>query len=69
VEEASMNFAAAQDRLDVGTLAAVIARSPIVVTQAAPTRLFPAGFDDVDIAVLKWIVAEARCTGRRLARI
>ncbi len=47
---------------DVETLAAVIAHSQIVVT--APARRFLVGFDEVDIAILDWIVAEARNAGR-----
>ena len=46
---------------DVETLAAVIAHSQIVV--AAPRRRLPAGFDEVDIAILDWIVAETRYVG------
>jgi hypothetical protein len=49
-------------RPDVETLAAVIAHSQIVV--AAPTRRFLAGLDEVDIAILDWIVAESRHLGR-----
>jgi hypothetical protein len=55
---------------NVGTLAAVIAHSQIVVeasTRSAP-RL-PAGFDDVDLAVLDWIAAEGRRLGRSLLPI
>jgi hypothetical protein len=51
----------------VETLAAVIAHSQIVVAQprrSAP--LLPVGFDDVDIAVLDWIAAEARRFRRAL---
>jgi hypothetical protein len=51
----------ALDRPDLETLAAVIAHSQIVV--AAPVRRLPAGFDEVDIAVLDWIVAETRYAG------
>jgi hypothetical protein len=50
------------DRPDLDTLAAVIAHSQIVV--AAPGRRLPAGFDEVDIAILDWIVAETRYAGR-----
>jgi hypothetical protein len=46
------------DRPDLDTLAAVIAHSQIVV--AAPGRRLPAGFDEVDIAILDWIIAEGR---------
>jgi hypothetical protein len=40
------------------TLVAAVARSPIVV--ARPAALLPAGFDEVDVAVLRWIAAETR---------
>ena len=48
----------------IEALAAVIAHSQIVVAQPRPMPSLPAGFDDSDIAVLDWIVAE----GRRLDR-
>jgi hypothetical protein len=51
------------DRPDVETLAAVIAHSQIVV--AATDKRLPAGFDEVDIAILDWIVAESRHLGGR----
>jgi hypothetical protein len=51
----------ALDRPDLETLAAVIAHSQIVV--AAPRWRLPAGFDEVDIAILEWIVAETRYAG------
>ena len=67
-----------EQRPDLETLAAVIARSPIVVRQvimrqvlaqvAARGRL-PAGFEEVDIAILDWIAAEGRRVGRRFARM
>ena len=44
---------------DLDTLSAVIARSQIVVARPSCRRL-PAGFDDVDIAILNWIAAEGR---------
>ena len=50
------------DRPDLDTLAAVIAHSQIVV--AAPGRRLPAGFDEVDIAILDWIIAESRQLSR-----
>ena len=60
---------------DLGTLAAVIARSQIVVAALVmdrpllrDDRQLPAGFGDVDIAVLEWIAAEGRRVGSRLAR-
>jgi len=49
---------------DLETLAAVIARSPIIV--AAPKRRLPAGYDAVDLAILDWIMDESRAhAGRR----
>jgi hypothetical protein len=60
---------------DLDTLAAVIARSQIVIAALAMDRRplrddrpLPAGFDDVDIAVLEWIAAEGRRVGSQLAR-
>ncbi len=48
---------------DLETLAAVIAHSQIVV--AAPVRRCLAGFDEADLAILDWIIAESRLAGRR----
>ena len=46
---------------NVETLAVVIAHSQIVVEQPRrPAPHLPAGFDDVDLAVLDWIAAEGR---------
>ena len=45
----------------IETLAAVIAHSQIVVAQPhSPMRALPAGFEDLDIAVLDWIAVEGR---------
>ena len=52
---------------DVETLTAVIAHSQIVM--AASARRFLAGFDEVDIAILDWIVAESRHAGRSYVRM
>jgi len=60
----------AQDRSDLETFAAVIADSQIIV--AGPVSRLPAGFDDIDIAILAWIAAEGRravVLGRRLASV
>ncbi len=51
-----------QDQPTLETLVETIERSPIVVARRAP-RL-PAGFDDVDLAILNWIAAEARLSNR-----
>jgi hypothetical protein len=58
----------------VDTLAAVIAHSQIVVpvtasVRGAKSQPLPAGFGDVDIAILDWIVAEGRLLGRSIARL
>ena len=59
-----------QDRLILETLAALIAHSPIVVAQPAmPAARLPAGFDDVDVAILDWIAAEGRRVGRNFVRM
>jgi hypothetical protein len=49
---------------DLQTITFMIARSPIVVAtlKQAITRL-PAGYDQVDIAVLRWIALESRRAG------
>jgi len=56
------------DRPDLETLAAVIRHSQIVVAQPGTliARL-PAAFDERDVAILEWIVAEGRRIGRGLA--
>jgi hypothetical protein len=68
---------APQERADIETLALAIARSPIVVTRAAPAKALtreafrfglPEGFDATDLAVLRWIAEEARRAGRRHLR-
>jgi hypothetical protein len=69
-----------EQRPDIETLALAIAHSPIVVARLlprAPLRQagretmraqLPAGFDDADLAILRWIAEEARRTGRGLFR-
>jgi hypothetical protein len=52
---------------DVAMLAAVIARSQIIVAQE--NKCLPPGYDEVDVAILEWIVAEGRRTGRALVRM
>lgn len=48
-----------QVRPDRSVLSAVIADSQIVVLAPSTiTRDLPAGFDDVDIAILEWITTE-----------
>ncbi len=54
---------------DLETLAAVIARSQIVVAERMPRRRLPAGFDEVDVAILDWIAAEGRRAARSLVRL
>lgn len=55
---------------DLGTLAALIARSPIVVAAERPKIAhLPAGFDETDVAVLEWIAAEGRRARHAFARM
>ena len=56
-----MTFVSDQDPSSLKAIIAVIAHSPIIVSQ--PARLavrFLIGFEDVDIAVLEWIARERR---------
>jgi hypothetical protein len=57
-----MELAADTHDVMLQALTATIARSQIVVWR--PAAPLPAGFDDVDVAILNWIAAEARqlCT-------
>ena len=61
------------DYPDIDTIATVIAHSQIVVTQAtreaAAGSPLPAGFDEVDVAILEWIAAEGRRLGQVVARL
>jgi hypothetical protein len=50
------------DRSLLETILALIGRSPIAI--AKPIADLPAGFTEVDVAVLDWIAAE----GRRISR-
>ncbi len=67
---AAMNWTTDNPSPDLQDLVAVIARSQIVVA-AAPMDIsrFPAGFDEIDIAILEWIAREARRAGRALLRM
>lgn len=49
---------------DAANITSVIARSSIVIAAAA--EQLPAGYDQIDVAVLHWIATEARAT--RLTR-
>jgi hypothetical protein len=65
-----MKVATIQDRPDLDTLTALIARSPIIVAEpAGRVSRLPAGFDDVDIAILDWIAVEGRRIGRSYLRL
>jgi hypothetical protein len=48
--------------LDIATITSAIERSDIVVAAAA--ERLPAGYDQIDVAVLRWIVSEGRRTRR-----
>lgn len=55
---------------DIETLAAAIARSPIVVVEpAVRRRRMPAGFDETDVAILDWIATEGRRAGGSFVRM
>ncbi|MGA8651550.1 MAG: hypothetical protein WB677_13170 [Xanthobacteraceae bacterium] len=54
-----------QDPVGVEALVAAIARSPIIVLP--PVTLLPAGFEEVDVAILNWLAAEARRMRRSLS--
>jgi hypothetical protein len=50
-----------ESRPDLSTIAAVVARSPIHVrAQHANRPDLPAGFYDMDVAILEWIADESR---------
>jgi hypothetical protein len=54
------------DPVDLAALVAVIAHSQIVVPEAVRSgRSLPDDFDDVDVAMLNWIVADSRREGWR----
>jgi hypothetical protein len=59
----------ANQRPDLETLAAAIARSEIVVERAMVLRRLPVGFEAIDAFILGWIAAEARRVGRGLVRM
>jgi hypothetical protein len=74
----------AEQRPEIETLAFAIARSPIVVAraklagksarmsanacQSARAPLLPEGFEDADLAILRWIADEGRRARRHLFR-
>lgn len=70
----------AEQRPEIETLALAIARSPIVVAcaksahksahacQSARVPLLPEGFEDADLAILRWIAEEGRRARRHLFR-
>ena len=65
-----MKLSMDQDHFVLEAIAALIAGSPIVV--APPANLassLPAGFDDVDVAMLEWIADEGRRIGRSFVRM
>ena len=54
-----------QHVVSVETITAAIAGSPIVIVP--PVTLLPAGFEDVDLAILNWLAAEAQLMRRSFA--
>ena len=66
-----------EQRSDIAALLLAIASSSIVVRRAAPANAVPSralrvdlpeGFEDADLAVLRWIAEESRRAGRLLFR-
>jgi hypothetical protein len=53
-----MRFSTDQDRTKNETRLTIATRPQIAVARPTPTPQLPAGFDDVDLAILDWIVAE-----------
>jgi hypothetical protein len=69
-EAAMMKSAKDQDGLALETLTAVIAHSQIVVAwPARRPQCLPAGFDEIDGAILDWIAAEGRRAGGSFVRM
>ena len=62
MKNSAMESSMDQNLVNVETIGAVIARSPIVVP--SPVTLLPEGFEEADLAVLNWLAAE----GARLRR-
>jgi len=62
---AAMKCPMDQNPVSVEAIAATIAGSPIVVVP--PVTLLPAGFEEVDVAILNWLAAEAQLTRRSFA--
>jgi hypothetical protein len=59
-----MTLATMPYRSDLETLTSAIAQSPIVVAvPAAAVARLPAGYDQVDVAILRWIAVEGRRIG------
>jgi hypothetical protein len=55
---------------DIATLAAMISLSQIVVPEPLQyLACFPAGYEEIDIAILEWIAAEGRRVGHGLALV
>ena len=68
--EAMMRLLVNLDEPTPETLAAVIARSQIVVqSQIRSAPPLPPGFDATDVAILDWIVAEGHRLGRGLVQM
>ncbi len=58
------------ENTDLETIVAVIARSPIVVTDSVVMhRRLPFGYDEADVAILDWIAAEGRRAGQNFIRM
>jgi len=63
-----MKFIKDQDGPSLEALVALIEHSHIVAAEPEESAArYPAGFDDVDIAILKWLARERRLVASTLA--
>ncbi len=67
--EAAVTMPSDEQYTDLETLAAAIARSQILIAAPPARRRLPAGFDEVDVAILDWIAAEGRRASGSFARM
>jgi len=55
-----------KNRPTLSTIAAVLARSPIVVSRSVNPCFFPHGYERTDIEILEWIAATSAAYGSML---
>ena len=52
-----------KNRLTLSKIAAVVARSPIVVSRSVHPCFFPHGYERIDMEILEWIAATSAAYG------